>query len=79
MKHRRPRGSNNRGNGGSPSGAGSPWWDATLRMHLHAAVLVSVTWTTGSVGDGILAASALEAAAQGLLRRGGPQPPMLAQ
>jgi hypothetical protein len=77
MKHRRPRRSNNQGKAGSPPGASSPWWDATLRLHLHAAVLICVTWTTGSVADALLASSALEAAAQGLLRRGGTQPPVL--
>jgi hypothetical protein len=78
MKHRARKRGNDQGHACNPSGRDFPWSEGTLRFSVASGVVVSVTLVTGSVGDGILAVSAVAAAAHGLPRRGDPEPPMLA-
>ncbi|MGY1724750.1 hypothetical protein [Blastococcus sp. SYSU DS0533] len=78
MKHRHRKAINARGLSIGPSGEPSPWWVTPWQFSVSAVVMVYVTYSTGSVTDGILAVSAVAAAAHGMPRRGSSQPPMIA-
>ncbi len=66
MKHRRPSLGNDRCARNDSADSQTPRWDRPFRFSVGAAVVVSVTLTTGSVADGILAVTAVAAAAHGL-------------
>ncbi len=68
MKHRRPSLGNDRCAESDSAEAQMPKWDRPLRFSVAAAVVVSVTVTTGSVADGILAVTGVAAAAHGIPR-----------
>jgi hypothetical protein len=69
MKHRARTGGNDQGGGGDPSEGHIRWCECPLRTGLYACVVVSVTYATGSVQDGLLAVSAVAGAAQVIPRR----------
>ena len=68
MKHRRPSLGNDQGPDGDPAEGQTPRWHAPFRFGVGAIVVVSVTYTTGSVADGVLAVSSVAAAAYGVSR-----------
>ncbi len=68
MKHRRPSLGNDQDSEGDPLEGQRPRWDAPLRFSIAAGVVVSVTVSTGSVADGILAVTAVAAASHGIPR-----------
>lgn len=68
MKHRRPSLGNDQGPDDDPPGGQTPRWDAPLRYTLASCVVVSVTFVTGSVTDGMWAVSVVAAAAHGIPR-----------
>jgi hypothetical protein len=71
MKHRTRSASNDEGPSDDLLGRWESPWEAVARFALGAAVIVSVTLCTGSVEEGVIAVSAVAAAARiGPRRRG---------